>query len=66
MMQGRKLLNYDLQILHGYVSQKGTQRIVVVLQDSEAFDTGLLGELIVLFAWVPDSQSQRTCADLKI
>ncbi|KAH8815106.1 origin recognition complex subunit 3 N-terminus-domain-containing protein [Xylogone sp. PMI_703] len=47
---GRKLLNYDLDILHGYVVRNKCSRVVVSVQDSEAFDTGLLVELIVLFS----------------
>jgi origin recognition complex subunit 3 len=49
--QGRKLLNYDLEILHGFVKTHGSQSAVVAFQDSEAFDTTLLVELIILFKY---------------
>ena len=47
--QSRKLLNYDLQILHDYVAQQGSTKVVVAFQDSEAFDSSLLAELVALF-----------------
>ncbi|RAL63424.1 hypothetical protein DID88_003845 [Monilinia fructigena] len=46
---GRKLLNYDLEIVHGYIKAHGYDRLIVSFQDSEAFDSGLLGEAISLF-----------------
>ncbi|ESZ99253.1 hypothetical protein SBOR_0364 [Sclerotinia borealis F-4128] len=50
---GRKLLNYDLEIVHGYVKVHGCDRVIVAFQDSEAFDSGLLGEVISLFgSWL--------------
>ncbi|KAB8302266.1 hypothetical protein EYC80_005707 [Monilinia laxa] len=47
---GRKLLNYDLEIVHGYIKAHGYDRLIVSFQDSEAFDSGLLGEVISLFS----------------
>ncbi|KAM3089249.1 Origin recognition complex subunit 3 [Clarireedia jacksonii] len=47
---GRKLLNYDLEVAHGYVKAYGCKRVVVSFQDSEAFDSGLLAEVISLFS----------------
>ncbi|TVY64314.1 Origin recognition complex subunit [Lachnellula suecica] len=47
---GRKLLNYDLEILHGFVKNNGTQKVIVAFQDSEAFDTTLVVDLITLFS----------------
>ncbi|TVY17954.1 Origin recognition complex subunit 3 [Lachnellula arida] len=47
---GRKLLNYDLEILQGYVKNHGSQRVVVAFQDSEAFDTNLVVDLVTLFS----------------
>ena len=52
MFQGRKLLNYDLEILHGYVKARGSQATVIAFQDSEAFDSGLLSELVHLFRYI--------------
>ncbi|QSZ35080.1 hypothetical protein DSL72_007944 [Monilinia vaccinii-corymbosi] len=45
---GRKLVNYDLDIVHGYVKAHGCDRVIVSFQDSEAFDSILLGEVISL------------------
>ncbi|TVY35860.1 Origin recognition complex subunit [Lachnellula subtilissima] len=47
---GRKLLNYDLDILQSYVKKHGSQRVVVAFQDSEAFDTNLVVDLVILFS----------------
>ncbi|KAL2065095.1 hypothetical protein VTL71DRAFT_4235 [Oculimacula yallundae] len=47
---GRKLLNYDLEILHGHVESHESQAVVVAFQDSEAFDTSLMADLINLFS----------------
>ncbi|APA06906.1 hypothetical protein sscle_02g016760 [Sclerotinia sclerotiorum 1980 UF-70] len=50
---GRKFLNYDLGIVHGYVKAHGCGRVVVSFQDSEAFDSALLGDVISLFgSWL--------------
>jgi origin recognition complex subunit 3 len=38
-----------LEILNGYVKTHGTKKVIVAFQDSEAFDTVLLAELITLF-----------------
>jgi origin recognition complex subunit 3 len=50
--QGRKLLNYDLQILHDHIKSTKNGRIIVAFQDSEAFDSGLLAEVLLLFRYV--------------
>ncbi|KAH7416938.1 origin recognition complex subunit 3 N-terminus-domain-containing protein [Cadophora sp. MPI-SDFR-AT-0126] len=47
---GHKLLNYDLEILHGFVEVHQSQAVVVAFQDSEAFDTSLVADLISLFS----------------
>ncbi|KAF8856979.1 hypothetical protein BDZ45DRAFT_691317 [Acephala macrosclerotiorum] len=50
---GRKLLNYDLEILYGFVRAQGCQAVVVAFQDSEAFDTSLIADLIALASsWI--------------
>lgn len=46
--KGRKLMNYDLQILHDALPSQFKGRIVLALQDSEAFDNGLLDDAISL------------------
>ncbi|KAL1870431.1 Origin recognition complex subunit 3 [Diaporthe australafricana] len=48
-MDGRKYLDYDLEALHAHVEQHGAKQVIVAFQDSEAFDTGLLSDLITLF-----------------
>ncbi|KUJ24048.1 uncharacterized protein LY89DRAFT_572219 [Mollisia scopiformis] len=47
---GRKLLNYDLEVLHTFVRAQGSQAVIVAFQDSEAFDTSLITDLIALFS----------------
>lgn len=44
--RGPRLLNYDLQLLADYVEEHGFQQVVVALEDSEAFESNLLSELI--------------------
>lgn len=47
--QGRKYLDYDLEALHAALKRQESRRVVVAFQDSEAFDNGLLMDLIQLF-----------------
>ncbi|KAI6716843.1 hypothetical protein JHW43_000576 [Diplocarpon mali] len=47
---GRRLLNYDLEILHGFIQLHKCQAVVIAFQDSEAFDFNLLAELIILLS----------------
>ena len=47
--KGAKLLNYDLQILADFVRERQQQQVVISIQDTEAFDSNLLSELIELF-----------------
>jgi len=56
-------LNYDLEILHGYVKARGSQAAVIAFQDSEAFDSSLLSELVNLFRLVA-SDPYRYCGPL--
>ncbi|KAJ5121219.1 uncharacterized protein N7515_009180 [Penicillium bovifimosum] len=50
---GPRLLGYDLDLLHDYVQRKKTKKLVLALQDSEAFDPGLLTDLLSLFkSWL--------------
>ncbi|PGH10089.1 origin recognition complex subunit 3 [Blastomyces parvus] len=50
---GPKPLAYDLDILHDHVKQKGIRKVVIAFRDSEAFDHGLLADLIsLLSSWV--------------
>ena len=52
MAQGRKYLDYDLEALHVFLNQQQSRRVVVAFQDSEAFESGLLTDLIALFQYV--------------
>ena len=46
--KGPKLLNYDLEILELHCEKLGEHKIVLALQDSEAFDAGVLNDLFTL------------------
>ncbi|KAK3693833.1 origin recognition complex subunit 3 N-terminus-domain-containing protein [Podospora appendiculata] len=46
---GRKYLNYDLEALHVFLTAQDSRRVIVAFEDSEAFDSGLLADLIALF-----------------
>ncbi|KUI66814.1 Origin recognition complex subunit 3 [Cytospora mali] len=46
---GRKYLDYDLEALHAHFKPHESKQVIVAFQDSEAFDTGLLSDLITLF-----------------
>ena len=49
----RKLLNYDLQILHDWFrDRRKLGKVVVALEDSEAFDNSLIGEIVEIFRCV--------------
>lgn len=50
--KGSRLLNYDLQILSDHVRDRDVKQVVLAIQDTEAFDSQLLSELIeVLGYW---------------
>jgi origin recognition complex subunit 3 len=57
-LQSRKLLNYDLEILRGYVKANGSQSVVIAFQDSEAFESSLISELVNLFRLVESCPSK--------
>ena len=46
---GRKLLDYDLQVLQDWVRKTRTTQVVVTFHNSEAFDGHVLAEAIELF-----------------
>lgn len=60
LQDGRKLLNYDLEILHGFVRAHGSQAVVIAFQDSEAFDNSIVAELVVLFRYVVKDFSRHS------
>ncbi|WPH02686.1 Hypothetical protein R9X50_00555200 [Acrodontium crateriforme] len=50
--KGRKLLNYDLQILADFAHERNVGQVVVAFEGTEAFDSALLSELIeILASW---------------
>jgi origin recognition complex subunit 3 len=49
MPKGRKYLDYDLSGLHAFIKPLECEHVFVAFQDSEAFDSGLLSDLILLF-----------------
>jgi len=48
--KGRKLLNYDLQILQNWCTLHPLMKVTVAIQDTEAFDAAILGDLVSLFS----------------
>lgn len=50
--KGARLLNYDLQVLADYVRDRNVKQVVLAIQDTEAFDSFLLSEIIeILGQW---------------
>lgn len=49
--RGSKLLNYDLQLLMDFVRERQVQQVVVSFDDTEAFDSDLLSQLIELLGF---------------
>ncbi|OTA64543.1 hypothetical protein K449DRAFT_404067 [Hypoxylon sp. EC38] len=47
---GRKYLNYDLEALYAHLKTNPRRHIIIAFQDSEAFESGLLSDLISLFS----------------
>ena len=65
-LQGRKYLNYDMAAVREFVAtQKGCERVFVAIQDSEAFDSALLADLIQVFRYpiFPSHHLQRPSTD---
>lgn len=50
--KGARLLNYDLQILQNWCKIHEGQKVVIAIQDTEAFDGNILSDLISLFRFV--------------
>lgn len=44
--QGPRYLNYDLHILYDYVQERSVSKVVLLFQDSEAFEVGFLADLV--------------------
>ncbi|KAF1814016.1 hypothetical protein P152DRAFT_465744 [Eremomyces bilateralis CBS 781.70] len=51
------LLNYDLRIMHDWAKRNEKECILVAFEDSEAFDSSLLSDIIDLFSSWSDRQS---------
>ncbi|KAK2873454.1 hypothetical protein FQN49_002361 [Arthroderma sp. PD_2] len=50
---GPKLLPYDLDLLLSCVRRNGVKKVVIAFKDSEAFDSGVLTDLItLLWSWL--------------
>ncbi|KAI5786389.1 origin recognition complex subunit 3 N-terminus-domain-containing protein [Peziza echinospora] len=47
---GPKLLNYDLQILQNWCFERPGMKVTVAVQDTDAFDSGILSDLVSLFS----------------
>ncbi|ROW16090.1 hypothetical protein VPNG_01926 [Cytospora leucostoma] len=47
---GRKYLDYDLEALCAHLRTHESKQVIVAFQDSEAFDTGLISDLVTLFS----------------
>jgi origin recognition complex subunit 3 len=46
------MLPYDLNVLHDYVKGQGAKPLVLAFRDSEAFDFGVLNDLLSLLRYV--------------
>lgn len=51
LVQGPRLLAYDLDLLSDYVERKRVKKLVLALRDSEAFDLGVLTDLLSLLRY---------------
>ncbi|KAK5172371.1 Origin recognition complex subunit 3 [Saxophila tyrrhenica] len=49
--KGAKLLNYDLQLLADYVSERQLEQVAIAVGDTEGFDSDLLSELVELLGY---------------
>lgn len=50
--QGKvKLLNYDLRILQNWCQEHKGLKVTIAIQDTEAFDSGVLSDLVSLFRY---------------
>lgn len=52
--KGARLLNYDLQILQNWCNLHEGQKVIIAIQDTEAFDGNILSDLVSLFRFVHD------------
>ena len=52
VLQGRRLLNYDLQALCNHIQQQGIERFSIFFQNSEALDPQVLADLVDVLSYV--------------
>ena len=50
--KGRRMLNYDLQIIQDWLKGRNIEKIVIALEDSEAFDSSLIGDIVEILRCV--------------
>ncbi|PYH46669.1 putative origin recognition complex subunit 3 [Aspergillus saccharolyticus JOP 1030-1] len=51
--EGPRVLGYDLDLLADYVKRKDVRKLVIAFRDSEAFDPGILADLLsLLSSWL--------------
>ena len=46
----KKLLDYDLQLLHEWIKENNIQQCIIVFRDCEAFDSSVLSEVMELLS----------------
>ncbi len=66
MFQGRKYLDYDLEALYSSIKTRTACRVMLAVEDSEAFDSGLLSDLISLFRYKRSLRSLSMLAALGV
>lgn len=49
--KGRKMLNYDLQVVQDWLKGRNVDKIVIALEESETFDNSLIGDIVEIFRY---------------
>lgn len=60
-IQNGRRLNYDLQILYDYGRSQSVCKVILVFEDSEAFEGKLLAELVDVLRYVRASCKYPFC-----
>ena len=55
--RGRKMLSYDLQIIQDWLKGRNIEKVVVALEDSEAFDNTLIADIVEILRHVDHALS---------
>jgi origin recognition complex subunit 3 len=58
---GRRLLDYDLELLHDFVQENNVKQIVLAVRDCEAVDSLVLSEAIELLLYVDKLRALPEC-----